>query len=206
MAYTLTQAVQEVRYLLNEPSASFWTDTEIEGWIQQAAMDISVKTLCTTKEGTITLVQNQMRYTSTDETWLEDLIKSEVVWFDFGTGTRGLQRVEPHMFGHLQVKSAGEPRYFYEDGKKFFIWPKPDATASGKDLSIIYSTTTNDITELREEYQQLTFLYATSMAKAKDRKFQEAQLYQQLYLNALNFERQDKHEMGTMPTETFKQV
>jgi hypothetical protein len=72
-------------------------------------------------------------------------------------------------------------------------------------LTCVYSKLTFDITELREEYQQLTFLYATSMGKARDRKFEEAALYQQMYLNALNFERQDKHVMGSMPTDGFRQ-
>lgn len=205
MAYTLTQAVTEVRYLLNEGTASFWTDTEIQGWIQQGTLDISTKSLCTTDEGTITLATGQMKYTSSDEAWISSLLKCEVVWYDFGQSMRGLQRIEPHMMGHLQIQTAGAPRYFYEDGKRFYIWPTPSSAENGKELTAVYSKLTTDITELREELQYLAIWYATSMAKAKDRKFEEAALYQQLYLNALNFERQDKHEMGTMPTSTFKQ-
>jgi len=117
MAYTLSQAVAQVRYLLNEPTAGFWTDTEIESWLGQAAADISTKTLCTTAEGTITLATSQMKYTSSDSAWLDDLIRAEVVWYSSGTGTRGLQRIQPHMFGHVQNKDAGPTRYFYEDGK-----------------------------------------------------------------------------------------
>lgn len=205
MAYTLTQAVTEVRNLLNEASASFWTDTQLQGWIQQAAMDISTKTLCTTDEGTITLVTGQMKYDSTDEAWIANLLKAEAVWYNFGSGMLGMQRTEPYRFGHLQVSGTGRPRYFYEDGKRFYVWPVPTSAENGVDLTIVYSKLTNDITELREEYQQLTFLYAASMAKARDRKFEEAALYQQMYLNALNFERQDKYTMGALPTDAFKQ-
>jgi len=205
MSYTLNQATQEVRYLLNETTASFWTDTEIQGWIQQAALDISCKTLCTTAEGTITLVQGQLKYDSTDESWIANNLRIEAMWYDFGTSMRGLQRTEPHRFGHHQVGGSKSPRYWYEDGKRIYIWPVPAAADAGVDLTCVYSKLTFDITELREEYQQLTFLYAVSMAKAKDRKFEEAALYQQMYLNALNFERQDKHVMGSMPTDSFKQ-
>jgi len=205
MAYTETQAIQEVRYLLNEPTASFWTDTEIQGWIQQGALDISCKTLCTTDEGTITLVQNQMKYTSTDEAWIDNLIKIEAMWYNFGSSMKGMQRTEPYRFGHLQVGGTKTPRYFYEDGKRVYVWPVPAAADAGVAITCVYSKLTFDITELREEYQQLTFWYAASMAKAKDRKFEEASLYQQLYLNALNFERQDKYTMGALPTDAFKQ-
>ena len=205
MAFTETQAITQVRYLLNEPTAKFWTDTEIQGWIQQAALDISCKTLCTTAEGTITLVQGQLKYTSTDEAWIANNIKIEAMWYNLGTSARGLQRTSAHRFGHLQIGGSKSPRYWYEDGKRVYLWPVPTASDAGVDLTCVYSKLTFDITELREEYQQLTFLYAASMAKAKDRKFEEAALYQQMYLNALNFERQDKYDLGSMPTDGFKQ-
>jgi hypothetical protein len=205
VAYTENQAVQEVRYLLNETTASFWTDTEIQGWLEQATLDISCKTLCTTDEGTITMVANQLKYTSSDEAWIANNLKVEAMWYGFGTTMRGLQRTSPHRFGHLQVGGSKSPRYWYEDGKRIYLWPVPTASDAGNTLNCVYSKLTFDITELREEYQQLTFLYAASMAKAKDRKFEEAALYQQMYLNSLNFERQDKYDLGTMPTESFKQ-
>lgn len=205
MSYTLATAVTEVRHLLNESTASFWTDTQLQGWIQQATTDISCKTLCTTAEGTITLVQNQQKYTSADESWIGDNLKVMVMWYNLGSSTYGMQRTEPYRFGHLQVGGTDRPRYWFEDNRKIYLWPIPGSDENGVDITCIYSKITNDITELREEYQQLTFLYASAMAKARDRKFQEAALYQQMYLNALNFERQDKYTMGSLPTEAFKQ-
>ena len=205
MAFTETQVVQEVRYLLNEATASFWTDTQIISWIQQAVLDISCKTLCTTDEGTITLSHGQVKYTSADESWIDDNLRVEAMWYNFGSSMRGLQRTEPHRFGHLQVGGSSSPRYWYEDGKRIYIWPVPTVNDDGVDLTCVYSKLTFDIADLREEYQQLTILYATSMAKARDRKFEEAAMYQQMYLNALNFERQDKHVMGSIPTDSFKQ-
>jgi hypothetical protein len=207
MAFTETQAITQVRYLLNEPTASFWTDSEIQGWVQQAVLDISCKTLCTTDTGTITVVQDQMLYTSSDESWIDTLLKVEAMWYGNLNATKGMQRTEPYRFGHLQVGTGANatPRYFYEDGKRIYLWPVPATANNGDTINVVYSKLTFDITELREEYQQLTFWYAASMAKAKDRKFQEASLYQQLYLNALNFERQDKYTMGALPTDAFKQ-
>ena len=206
MSYTLSQAVQEVRYLINDPSENpFYDDVQIEGWIQQAASDISTKTLCTTDLDTLTLVNGQVAYTSSDSAWVDYLLKIKVAWYNYNTeNMRAIQRIEPWHFGNVQYKSSGEPRFFCEDGKRIYIWPIPNADTDSTDLTIIYSKLTFDITELREEYQQLTFLFAASMAKAKDRKFEEASLYQQLYLNALNFERQDKYDMGFTPTINYK--
>ena len=205
MAFTITTAIQEVRYLLNEATASFWTDTELENWIKQGCMDLSTKMLNTSADGTVTLVQDQIKYVASDESWIANKIRCEVIWYQSGQNSRGLQRIEPHMLGHLQIFEAGEPRYFYENGPALYLWPAPSATEAGNTCNVIYSKATEDITELRQEYQQLVFLYAVSMAKAKDRKYQEAGLFQQMYLNSLNFERQDKFNMGTDPTATFTQ-
>lgn len=206
MAYTLSQAVTEVRSLINEAFASFWSDTEIENWIKEACIDISCKLLSAENEESITLLENRWIYTALlGETWLDDLLKIKGCYYQtvFTPGvTTGLQRIDIEKFGHLQV-SSGKPRYFFENNHKFYIYPTPGAAEAGHTIEVIYSYETDDITNLKDEHQPLTFLYAAAKAKAKDRMFQESALYMASYLNSVNFERQDKYDFGVDPTSTF---
>ena len=55
MAFTLAQAITEVRALLNEDTASYWSDTNITSWIQQGCLDFTEKSLLLVCKDTITL-------------------------------------------------------------------------------------------------------------------------------------------------------
>ena len=45
MSLTLAQSITEVRDILNEASAVFWTDSQITKWIQEGTRIFSSKTL-----------------------------------------------------------------------------------------------------------------------------------------------------------------
>jgi len=204
MAYTLATSVTQVRSLLNEDSASFWSDTEIENWIKEATIDIASKLLSAESEDDITLIASQWIYTSSDEAWLEFLLKSKAAYYDGGSNAiKGMQRIDMQKMGHTDVNTAGVPRYFFENNRAFYIWPPPAAAQANKTITVINAYETDDVTDLRDEHQPLTFLYAAARAKAKDRMFQESALYMAQYLNTINFERKDKYDMGVDPTTTF---
>jgi len=202
MAYTLANAVTQVRYLINEDTANFWSDTEIEEWIKQATIKISTILLSAESEDTVTLATGQFVYSSSDESWLSNLLKVKAGYFTDSSGNvYGLQRIELDMFGHTQhFQTAGRPRYYYESNRKLYIWPQPSTAENGQDITFLNSYETDDITNLRDEHQPLTFLYAASKAKSKDRQHQEAALYMSQFLGSINFERGDKYDMGAEPT------
>lgn len=203
MAYTLATSLTQVRSLINEASASFWSDTEIENWIKEASIDISTKLLSAESEDTITLVATQWIYNVDDEAWLANLIKAKGCYYSASSSSiTGMQRVDIQKIGHLRSNS-GAPTYFFENNRKFYVWPIPAAAQAGKTITVLNSYETDDVTKLRDEHQPLTFLYAAAKAKAKDRMFQESALYMSQYLNSINFERQDKYDMGVDPTSTF---
>ena len=61
MAYTLAQSVTQVRSLLDEATAQFWTDAELESWINQGCEDVARRAETLWQEVTINvtpLVQN----------------------------------------------------------------------------------------------------------------------------------------------------
>lgn len=206
MALTVAEMTTEVRALINEESASFWSDTEIENWIKQGTIDISCKLLSAEQESTITLATNQWIYTSSDESWIGDLLRSKDVYFTDSSGNiYGLQRIRIKNIGHLEVKqTANRPKYFVEVNRKFYVWPKPSSNENGQDLTVVHAYETDDATALKDEHQHLVILFAAARAKTKDRAFNDAALMMQEYRSGIQFERQDKYDFGVDPTEVFR--
>jgi len=62
--YTATTARTQVRSILNEASALFWSNTEIDNWIQLACGDISSKTHCVEATYGLSLQDGVHEYTS----------------------------------------------------------------------------------------------------------------------------------------------
>jgi hypothetical protein len=207
MAYTLATLTTSVRQLLNEAVASFWTDTEIQEWIKQACIDISTKTLCVKHRDYFPLATNAQVYTASSfQTNKTDVIaKVQYIWYNDGMSAVALKRTTPELFGGFQYGTdTGPPKEYYEDNQEIFVWPIPSANENTDKVHLIYSYVTDDITKIQWNYQPMAILYACAMAKAKDEHFQQASMYQQLYLNAINFERQDKFDKGIEPTQLKK--
>lgn len=202
MAYTESEAVVEVRSLINEESADFWSDTEITSWIRQGVIQISTKLLSAEKSEDLTLVASQWEYTSSDESWISDILKSKGVYYiDGSNNPYGLQRIDYNQIGHtMHFQREEAPKYYMESDRKFYVWPRPSATEAGNTVRVVHAAVTNDITLLRDEHQSMTFNYAAARAKMKDRQFQEAALYMAEFTNSINFERQDKYDMGVERT------
>lgn len=62
--YTSATARTQVRSLLNEPTARRWTNTEIDNWIKEAAVDISTLTKCVEACYGLSLITATGEYTS----------------------------------------------------------------------------------------------------------------------------------------------
>jgi hypothetical protein len=206
MAYTLAQLTTEVRNILNEDSAVFWSDAEIQGWIQQATIDISSKLLSAVTESTITLVQNQWIYSSTDAGWLATMLRVKEAYItDSSSNVYGMGRAKIKQVGHIGTKqTAGIPKVFIEENRKLYIWPKPSATYAGDTITCVHAYETDDCTALHDEHQPYCILYAAAKAKFKDKMFQEAAAYMDQYQRALIFERQDKFQIPVDSTDSFK--
>lgn len=205
MAFTLSTSITEVRYLINENTASFWSDTEIEGWIKQGCLDWSEKTLLVTHEDTITLATNTYKYTSSVSSYIDNAIRTLHAEYN----NRALKRLTfEEIRGHHQMVLADNenPEYFYDKYNgltfTFYIGDTPSATQNNITVSVIFAVRTDDITKIPYEYQSNIFNFAASKAKSKERQWQEAQLFWQIYLNNISFSRQDKLEI---PEQTFDQ-
>lgn len=198
MAYTAATARAQVRYLINETTADFWTDTEIDDWIKMGCIDVSTKTLVVKHRDYFTLATDQEVYDATDfNTNTTDVIVGvQYMWYQDDMDAVSLQKIRPDQFGHVQFQDAGPPKMYYEDNGEIFVWPVPTSAENGNKVNLIYAYATDDITNLQWNYQILPIWFAVSLAKAKDEQFGQATMWQKMYLNSLEFERNDKFDKG----------
>jgi len=207
MSLTLSNAITEVRYVLNEASPAFWTDAEITAWIQEGVRIVASKTLMAEADETISpLIADQLSYSSSDETWIGNMIEPYAAIYDDGSNNfKGLIKVHPRQLGNVATFASGAPKYYCLHDRKLFVWPLSSAAvAAAGSLRVLYATETDDITDLTDEFQHLPITYATSKAKQKDQKFAEANALMAQFLNDTNFERADKHVRETDSVESFR--
>jgi hypothetical protein len=193
MALTLAQMTADVRQLLNESSAVFWNDSEIQDWLYEGTRIIASKTLSIEADDDITLVTNQLIYTSSDESFIGDCLEPYAAIYDDGSYKyKGLEMVHPKQIGNLMTYTPGPPRYYAFHNRSFYIWPVPTTTENGNTVSILYASESEDPTALTDEFQHLAIQWAFARAKEKDQKFAEAAALKQNFYTEMQFERQDK--------------
>lgn len=194
MAFTLTTATTAVRDNINEDNAAFWLNSEIETWIKEGTLIFSSATLMCEDTQDITLVQNQLNYSSSDHSWIGNIQEIYAgIYNDGSNNFKGLIKAHPRMLGHLDTFAAGDPKYIMMHDRKLYVWPLTSASIAGKTVSVLHSKKTNDITQLEDEYQIWPIIYATAKAKEKDRRQAEASSLMAQFYTMVNFERQDKH-------------
>ena len=211
--YSSTETRQQVRILLNEPTAGYWTNDEIDKWVQEASVDIAIKTLCFEKSGDITLVSTPvLTYGAIGSDSIDDIIKIYgAVYYDNTNTYRGLMKIHPRQIQHLPQFDAGEPYYWYHFGDMVGIFPVTNATvvtAVGK-VKVFYSLSKGieDVAGtwyLPYYYQLATIYYAVSMARKKQGMIAEANQFYAIYMNSLAFARADLYERGVDSKDMFQ--
>lgn len=193
MALTLSESVADVRQSLNEPNAVFWLDSEIEDWIKEGTRIVASKTRSVEADDTITLVADQLVYTSADESWAGDCLAVYAAIYDNGSNKyKGLQFFSPKQLGNVHTFTAGDPRYYAFHNRSFYIWPMSTATEATRTISVLYAKESDDYTELPDEYQHLPIMWATAKAYEKDLKFAQSSALKTNFYSDIQFERVDK--------------
>ncbi len=193
MALTLTDAQNELRSLLNEPTAVFWTDGELETWIKEGVRMIASKTHAVEAEDDLTLVSSQLIYTASDHSWIGDMLSPYAAIYNAGSGKyKGLEFIHPKQIGNSLTYTPGAPRYYTFHNRSIYVWPLPTTSTAGKTVSILYATETEDITALKDEHQHLAIQWGQIRAMEKDMKWQAAAAQKQQFYSELNFEKTDK--------------
>ena len=193
MALTLANAITEVRYILNEPNAVFWSDAEITLWLQEGSRIIASALQSVEADNDITLATSQLSYTSSDESWIGDcLVPYAAIYNGSSNKYKGLQFIHPKQIGNLLTFTPGEPRYYSFHNRTFYIWPLPTSTENGGSVTVLYAKESDDITELSDEYQHLAIIWAQAKSYEKDRMNAQAQALKQQVFSELQFAKEDK--------------
>lgn len=206
MSYTTETAVTQVRSILNEATAVFWTDDELQNWLAEGTLLFSTISLCVEADDELTLVANQLRYDSGDESFIANVVELYGAYYnDQSNNFAGMIAAHPRMLGHLDTFTAGDPKYIMLHNHNIYIWPLTTAAivTAGGTVQVLYSKATNDIEDLPDEFQLYPIIYAEAKAKQKDRREAEASALFSQFFSMANFERADKHARETDSFDKF---
>jgi hypothetical protein len=211
MALTAANVRTEVRAILNEPVAAFWSDAEIDAWVTQAAQSISMTGVVETT-ATVTIVASTIEYAvpttfANPTVTTGQLIKIAAAHY----GGRGLIHVHVRTIGNINADTtSNDPTVWALHGQRFFLAPVGSG-ASGT-VTLYCHVETDDIADIPDIWQPLAITYAAAKGKQKDGRFAEAAALLGEYTNALAFLRNDILERGvdsrqmmTIPTRIVTQ-
>lgn len=212
LPYSAAEALTQVRALIGEPSAGFWSDEELNNWVIEGSADISTKTLCFEQKNSFTLVENQLEYVNfvlaePKTAGIAQVLKIYGCIADNESNVyRGLQKIHPRMINRMPLNTAGAPYYYYHFAGKIGIWPLPDETWAGytDPILVFCSLVADAITDLPDHYQQFAIIYAAAMARFKERKNVEGMALYTQYINSMNFHRADLYERGVDAKSDFQ--
>jgi len=180
MGLTKSMIRDRARILLNEIVEGFWLNTQLESWVDDAAVDISTKTYCYEVSTPLTLTATTQMYTvATDYLKLIGVIY----------GSKGLKQATPQMEGLQTAVATGPPEYFFDITDKIGFFPVPTVTENATIATVYYSKVTEDITNIPTKFKTPAVLFVTFMGLLKEKQYARAGQLYQLYLQALNLDK-----------------
>lgn len=167
----LAAAVTAVRSAINEATASFWSDAEIQNWIKLGVLNLTTFGQAYEATGSITLVAATMEYSVPTD--MKAVVAA--LYVPAAGSYNALLKIKPEQINSLRVDAVtGPPQYFYHFAGKIGLWPVPTATEAAKTVSCYGYKATDDITLLSDEFQAAAIEYAVAQALWKDRRPAEA--------------------------------
>jgi len=184
----LSDIRNRVRDTLNESTALFWTDAELNRFINDGERDVAIKSLC---------LESILSKTTTASTRTIDIYRVKVLHIEYipASGTPiGLVKIIPKQLGHLNLNTT-IPQYWFPWAKKIGIEPLPDAAYDLNvyvaSLPTIEMSADTDEPQIPDEFQELIIQYAIWKALCKDGLFQGvADIYND-YIYRLQFIREN---------------
>jgi len=174
-----------VRDLLNEPVAVFWSDAEIDRYIQLACVELSRHSLGVEHEDQFPLVGAQEYFIGVRQI----LRIYTVIYSPSGTfpdaDNEALIRIHPMMIRHTNLD--GVPKQYYLFANQVGIYPD-----NGVGEVTVYTSCAVDLPlQLPEILQPLVIMHVMYSCRLKERKNQEAAMFFAYYVNALRQYRAD---------------
>lgn len=202
----LATAVKKTRFLLDETTAQFWTDTMLKSWINEGCWDVARQAQTLWAQDAITAVVTQATYALPTDFLgvhkLTFLITTHGVSSKqfFNLEFRGIKEMD-EIWGILHLLPAAYPNAFYiwndptsTPGTAWYmgIYPVPSTTGV---FTLYYyrkaktATTTTTPIDVTIGYEDLPLWFAVYRAKFRDRDptWQEAKsTYDQMLANMID--------------------
>lgn len=181
----LSNIRSNVRTMLNETTAAFWTDEELNRLINDGERDIAIKSLC---------LENIDSVTTTASTRLVAFAGHKILRVEYTNATTplGLIRIKPNQLGRIPYNGI-TPQFYFQWGNKVVIDPMPTTTYNLNlyiaDYPAYEMVDDTDEPQIPKRFNELIILYAVYRALMKDRKFASAGAIYQTYINELQLAR-----------------
>lgn len=132
-----------IRKRLGETTEAFWTDVELNDWINDAGRDIAKKTKCIKASGYITTAEDIMEYILS--TYFTNYLSVlEVYLYQDGTTWRRLTQTDRRRlslnFAGWKSSDSSVPQEYYWDKEEDIIgiYPKPNSDNAGTSYLQVY--------------------------------------------------------------------
>jgi len=193
--YDASEALQQVRSVINEVTADFWTDEQINNWVIEGSALFSTLTHCFKTTGDITLVAGTFEYSTFGASIsVATIIKLHAAtYYTAASEQVGLVNVNPRVFGRNDFEEPGPTQGYCLFGNKILITPTPTATevtATGK-VKLFYSKIASGIGDIPDHLQIYIIHYAIAMALYKRNKGALASQFFSTFLSGAQFEGSD---------------
>lgn len=211
MAVTLLQVRTQVRDYLDEASAQFWTDSNINDYINEACADIARRAEWKRNKATVAVTANVQTYMMPT-----DLYRAHRVEFQ-QTGASDIYTVEfrgymemDQIWGINQQWPANYPLYYtlwgYPPSMSAILYPVP--ANAGSLFVYYYQTITtavsdSDDVDILEGWEDLIYDYAVYRALRKDAdpRFKDfQQTYEDKFIHFYDSTRNFQDQAGTFTT------
>ena len=191
---TVDDLVTEVRSFLNESTAAFWTDAEIERWINNGVRNIAARAHCIEETESIVISSATTEYALSSSY----VAVKRVLYQSGATAYKALLRGQKEQIGHVD-KDLEEPEFFYESGEGVVIYPIKDSstvTSSGNTIYVVYVPAVSTLSGTSaiptpEQFDRAIVYYATAQALFKKRFFGSAREYMSQYYDEVDRFRAD---------------
>lgn len=191
MATTVTAAVAAMRRLLDEPTASQWTDEDIRRYLNEGIRDIGRRTRLHTDTNTIDVTADDGEYTlDSDILAIEHLLwKADADSDKHLLEARGFKTLAPYI-----NESASDPYFYTTYGHppvlKITLYPTPNRDGTlyvyGPVLpSLDVSGGTGNV-DVAEAWLEAAYDYAAYMCHRKDKDMEAMQYSFAAYMDKVN--------------------
>ncbi|MCP4668836.1 MAG: hypothetical protein GY849_21065 [Deltaproteobacteria bacterium] len=160
--------ITNARSLLNEASASFWTDAELLVWLNDGMLDIAARSHCLEETESVNLVADTIEYSIS-----ANYVTVKAVVYVNASGTiKGLTPGNVSSVGN--VDDVDEPVYWYDFAGKIGIYPPLSSVTTETVTLYLISRPTAIISSANVTtpavYDHALTLYIVGKAHLKDRQ------------------------------------